>query len=259
MDAPAFAMGPTLRVVPTRLCRIPVVVAVAVRNNGELVLADAGWSEEACVDPARVLGRVRAAYLGIKTTAGDSIAAQLRAMGFDLDRVTTIVATHLHIDHVGGACDFPNAEVVCTDREFAAFRRSPHPGYRTADLAKTGRVRSVSLEGTPSLGFPASFDLFDDGEIVLLDARGHTRGNVAVALRGTMKPYVHIGDAVYQTWEYGTSPAGPSFAARLQAWSKSDLVQTYGYLRACAADPCEPVLVPSHDMAVFETLPRGPR
>jgi glyoxylase-like metal-dependent hydrolase (beta-lactamase superfamily II) len=239
-------------------------VAVIVRDSGDVTLIDCGWSREVCAAPARVLGRVQASFLGLKLKSGDAIVDQLRPHGIDAARVKTIVTTHLHFDHVGGACDFPNAEVVCSDVELSAFRvRPPAVGYRVADL-ETARLRPVYLGSGPSYGFPASHDLFGDGEVVLLDAHGHTPGLVAVAIRsrerssGGGRCYVHIGDAAYRTWEWALSPAGPSALSRLQAWRPDLLRLRYAALRDCEADPRKPVIVPSHDQAVFEGLPHAP-
>jgi glyoxylase-like metal-dependent hydrolase (beta-lactamase superfamily II) len=170
------------------------------------------------------------------------------------------VATHLHLDHIGGAVDFPNAEIVCSDVELSAFRTlGRRAGYRAEDLAVRARLRPLAVTGGPSYGFPASHDLFGDGEIVLLDAHGHTAGSVAVALRGRERRcYVHVGDAVYQSWEMGLTPAGPCFVARNLAWRRDLQRKTYACLRACEADPRRPILVPSHDQATFDTLPHAP-
>ena len=258
LRAPAFAVGPSARVSPLRAVALSLTVGVVVRPGGDIVLVDAGWSEEACTAPIRVLGPARWAYLAPRVRPGDAIAAQLTALGFDPHRVKTIVATHLHLDHVGGVVDFPNAEVVCTDRELAAYRARKHLGYRAADLAKAGRVRTIALTSDPSYGFPASHDLFGDGGVVLLDARGHTCGNIAVALRSARGCYVHIGDAAYQGWEYGLSGKGPSLLARLGGWDTASLVRAHANIRACQADPRQPVIVPSHDGEILETLPRAP-
>ncbi len=243
-----------------RSVRLSNTVAVVVRDSGDVVLVDCGWSREACAAPTRVLGRVQASFLGLQVKTGDAIVDQLRMHGLDPARVKTIVATHLHLDHTGGACDFPNAEVVCSDVELSAFRvRPPAAGYRVADL-ETARLRPVYLGAGPSYGFPASHDLFGDGEVVLLDAHGHTPGLVAVAIRSreAARCYVHIGDAAYQTWEWALSPAGPSALSRLQAWRPDLLRLRYAALRDCEADPRKPVIVPSHDQAVFERLPHAP-
>jgi glyoxylase-like metal-dependent hydrolase (beta-lactamase superfamily II) len=231
-------------------------VAVAVRDSGDVVLVDVGWSAEACRDPKSV--GARRLTTGMVVKPGDEIAAQLAKVGIERGRVKTIVATHLHLDHVGGVQDFPNAEVVCGERELEAFRSFPPGlGYRAADLARAGRVRALRLDAGPSYGFPNSADVFGDGEVVLLDARGHTAGNVAVALRTRLSSWVHIGDAAYQSWEYGLSPAGPSLTARITAWKK-ELVKTYGCIRSCEADPRKPMVVPSHDRDVFDKLPHAP-
>ena len=261
--APALAVGPSRRVLPpTKTVDLSNTVAVIVRGAGDVVLVDVGWSAEVCADPAGRLGRVRAFTLGVRARAGDAIVDQLRLLGIDRYRVKTVVATHLHLDHVGGVVDFPDAELVCSDRELAAFRGFPRdPGYRTEDLARVGRIRTVRYDGGPTYGFRASHDLFGDGDVVLLDARGHTSGLAAVALRGAgaERAYVHVGDAVYQSWEYGLAPRGPSALARITAWKKDELATTYASVRSCEADPRRPIVVPSHDANVFARLPHAPR
>jgi glyoxylase-like metal-dependent hydrolase (beta-lactamase superfamily II) len=260
MRSPAFASAPlSWKLLQARgEITLSNTVAVAVRDSGDIVLVDAGWSAETCADPKRVIGRLRARTLGVVVSPGDAIAAQLVRRGLDPRRVTTIVATHFHLDHVGGVSDFPNAEVVTTPRELAAFRRFPRGlGYRAADLAREARVREVALGAGPTYGFAASADVFGDGEVVLLDARGHTAGHLAVAMRTRTECFVHVGDAVYDRWEYALDPPGPSLIARFTAWRRRALVQTYARLRDCEADPRRPTLVPSHDHAAFERLPHG--
>jgi len=268
--SPAAAVEPLARSFRPRdvlrTSRLSNTVAVVVRDNGDVALVDCGWSREACAAPARAIGRVQARVLGMEVKRGDAIVDQLVSAGIARDRVKTIVATHLHLDHVGGAIDFPNAEVVCSDVELSAARARPAAqGYRPADI-ETARLRPVYLGAGPSYGFPASFDLFGDGEVVLLDAHGHTAGQIAVAIRGRARAgrsvpeacYVHVGDAAYQTWEWGLSPPGPCAISRVTAWRMDLLKQRYASLRDCEADPRRPVLVPSHDAAVYARLPHAP-
>ena len=242
--------------------RLSNTVAVVVRDNDDVVLVDVGFSRRACAGPIRTLGVVQAKLLGMVVKPGDAIVDQLAMVGIARDRVKAIVATHLHLDHVGGVIDFPDAELVCSDVELSAFRVRPvAPGYRAADI-ETARLRPVTLSAGPSYGFGSSLDLFKDGEIVLLDANGHTAGQVAVALRSHAEDgpcYVHVGDAAYRTWEWGLSPSGPCAIARATAWRLDLLRVRYSALRDCEADPRRPVLVPSHDQHVFERLPRRPK
>jgi glyoxylase-like metal-dependent hydrolase (beta-lactamase superfamily II) len=244
---------------PLKAVRMTNTVGVAVRDNGDIVLVDAGWDGATCASPARELGRVRRTLMSVRVRAEDAIASQLRGLDLDPSRVRAIVATHLHLDHVGGVADFPNAEVIVSQRELKAYWGAPHGGlYRARDLARAGRIRAVALNGTPTYGFPGSADPFGQGDVVMLDAHGHTVGSVAVALRGPRGTFVHVGDAVYQSWESGLSPSGPCWLARGLAWSRPEVSRAHGYLRSCEADPRRPIVVPSHDAEVFDRLPHRP-
>jgi hypothetical protein len=46
--------------------------------------------------------------------------------------------------------------------------------------------------------------------------------------------------------------------ARMTTWKTKELAKTYGAIRSCEADPRKPMIVPSHDMGVFERLPHAP-
>ena len=46
LRAPAFAVGPSMRVSPLRSVSLSLTVGVVLRADGELVLVDAGWSAE---------------------------------------------------------------------------------------------------------------------------------------------------------------------------------------------------------------------
>lgn len=255
--APAAAIAPPGLRSRLGLSRMSNTVAVIVRDDGDVTLVDAGWSREACAAPRRTIGLFRSALLGMHVRPGDAIADQLRSLDIQPSQVKTILATHLHLDHIGGACDFPNASVVCTLSELSAARGRRSQGYRAKDL-EGDRFRPVELRGPGSYGFSAGHDVFGDGELVLLDGSGHTEGSVAVAICARDRYYLHAGDMVYQTWEYGPGPGAPSLVARFTAWRREQLVQRYGSLRAAEADARRPVIVPSHDAVTLERLPRAP-
>jgi glyoxylase-like metal-dependent hydrolase (beta-lactamase superfamily II) len=255
--APAAMVSKRVGVPRFANVRLANTVAVVVRDNGDAALVDCGWSREVCAGPRRALGRILATAMGVDVHPGDALVDQLAHFGIERDRVRTIVATHFHMDHIGGAVDFPNAEVVSSDVELSAHRANAVQGYRKVDL-EHARLRPVYLGSGPSYGFAASHDLFGDGEMVLLDAHGHTPGLVAVALRSRDRCYVHIGDAVYQSWEFGLSPAGPSRLAQLTAWRPDLMRARYANLRDCEADPRRPIIVPSHDDEVLAKLPHAP-
>ena len=255
--APAPAVLPLGRRVFSTV-KLSNTVAVAVRPDGDLVLVDAGWSTETCARPVRALGRIQAFGLGVRVRQEDAIVLQLQRLGFEAGRVRAIFATHLHLDHAGGVDDFPNAEVIVSQAELKTYWDASSLAYRARDLARAGRIRAIALDETPSYGFPGSADPLGDGRVVMLDASGHTPGSVAVALRGPRGTFVHVGDAVYQRWEYGASPKGPGLLGAALASSRAGVARTLDSIRACEADPRHPTIVSSHDADVFKTLPHAP-
>lgn len=228
---------------------LPTVVAVCERADGSIWLIDAGWSAETCSEPARWIGRLRTTLLSLRIAPGDDVASQLRRAGLDPGKVTRIIATHLHLDHVGGAQDFPNAELIATREEFEAAReRGELGGYRAADLSRAGRLRPIELERAPFQGFPRSLTLDDD--VVIADASGHTLGHVAVFVREGDTQWVHAGDVAYVSQEIRRCRT--SALSRLLAQDHSRLRATRDRIRALPADVR---LVLSHDRALFDALP----
>jgi hypothetical protein len=69
---------------------------------------------------------------------------------------------------------------------------------------------------------------------------------------------VHVGDAVYQRWEYGTSSEGPGLLGTALVWRREEFRRTLESLRACEADPRRPTIVPSHDHEIYASLPHAP-
>src|SRR5690606_13598450 len=59
--------------------------------------------------------------------------------------------------------------------------------------------RDYAFDDGPYLGFPRSFDVWDDGSVVLVPAPGHTPGSVIVfvTLPGQRR-YSLLGDLVWQ-------------------------------------------------------------
>lgn len=234
-------------------------VAVCVRDDGDLVLVDAGFSEEVCRDPATSLGKLTCRWLGLQTAAERAVVRQLEALGFDRGQVKAVVATHCHFDHVGGLCDFPNAELIASAEELHAVGAcSLRLGYRPTDFASADRIRVAQLTGPRHLGFPASLDVFGDGEITLLDAAGHTAGHLAVALAGPGGTFLHVGDAVLLEWESGRGFEGPGRLSKIICTDVRALRRTLDVLRNLDTQQRAPILVPAHDRRIFETLPHAP-
>jgi len=239
------------------LVQIPTTVGVYERSNGDVVLVDVGMSRQEIDDPEFHFGPFRKYLFNVRESGAVCTAAQLSRRGINPESVTTIVATHLHADHVGGFVDFPNAEIVAPAAEFVGARKQGSiKGFlHVESILRSGRARPVLLEDGARFGFPHFLDLFGDGEVVLLDARGHTAGSVAVLITcpESGESVLMAGDAAYSPSEYRLGKKSPAmqFAGFRDEW----IQQTWRNLAAFECNhPTTPIVL-SHDMACFNHLP----
>lgn len=233
-------------------------VGVLVRDNGDVIIVDAGFSRAELETPLREIG-VHALYTWVQGTGGDAVVSQLAAMGIPADRVTAVIATHLHLDHIGGYADFPNAEVIAPAAEFASGkRRGALAGYiHIPAILQSGRARPVTLERVEHLGFPRFLDVFGDGSVVLLDASGHTAGSVAVLLTDptSQESWLMIGDAAFSQAEYRL--AKMCGFMKTIAWNREAIYATYGRIAQFERDQAGVHVIPAHDGHVFKAVCHG--
>lgn len=115
--------------------QIPVACYL-IRTSDALVLFDTGLA------PRAVPGLLRSDPLA-RFTDDDLLVHRLDALGLTTDDIDTVVLSHLHFDHAGGAALFPKSELVVQKDEYgyahypASFFESFYyrknfdlPGYR---------------------------------------------------------------------------------------------------------------------------------
>ncbi|GAA4903155.1 N-acyl homoserine lactonase family protein [Streptomonospora salina] len=206
-------------------------------SGDRTVLVDAGFTAET----ARARGERHYLRSPMETIA---------ALGSDADRVSHVVLSHLHYDHVGHVADFPAASVVLQEAELA-FWTSRHAGRgehaRLADPAAiaslvrenfTGRVRLVNGDHEVVPG------------VTVHRVGGHTpglqvtrvetaQGVVVLAADGT-----HFFENIEQDRPYGVVNHLPS------------MYEAFDTIRSLAGP--DGVVVPGHDPRVRERFPAVP-
>ena len=167
----------------------PEDCCVYLLDLGDLVLIDAGAGSSL---PA-ILENVESLGLGHKTLAA-------------------VVATHCHIDHVGGIPGLrerTGCQVIAHALDAAAMEKG--------DPAKTSAVwYQTSFPPTPvdyKLNEVREVLKFEKGEILCLHTPGHTPGSIAVILDREGKR-VLFGQDIH-------GPFSDSFGSNLSAWRKS--------------------------------------
>jgi len=145
------------------------------------IMVDTGFHPSVVRDVSPQLGPGARLLYRVRMDREQTAAAQLAARGLSPADVTTVVMTHLHIDHASGISELPDATYVVDRREWAAAGapRGALKGYVPAhfDHPFDWRVIDYDAPGaTPFETFGRSVDLFGDGSVRLLSTPGHTLG-----------------------------------------------------------------------------------
>jgi len=127
--------------------------------------------------------------------------------GAPAKEIDTVILTHGHPDHVGGAIDaegkaaFPNARYLLWKDEWE-FWTSENPNLsamRVPEELKTGVILATACRCLPPLRKQIEL-VSRETEVVpgihLLRAAGHTPGHMAVVISSGSDTVLHIGDAV---------------------------------------------------------------
>jgi len=120
--------------------------------------------------------------------------------GFARERVTTVVCTHLHVDHVGWNTllkdgnwvpTFPNARYLIGRKEWAYWKDAGDAGDRTVQIDS---VRPVIYAGLADF---VDSDHQLTPEVFLEPTPGHTPGHVSVRISSKGEDAVITGDLMH--------------------------------------------------------------
>jgi hydroxyacylglutathione hydrolase len=133
----------------------------------------------------------------------ERIVANIAAEGLDPAHLRTLILTHYHMDHAGGAARFR--------QRFDLRVLAPRDA---APALRTGDERAVALDMAKAAGFYAADYPFQpveiDGEVAegdrvrvgaldleVFDTPGHCAGHASYLLHGLDRRYLFAGDAVF--------------------------------------------------------------
>lgn len=115
----------------------------------------------------------------------DPLIESLASIGVRPDMIDTIVLSHAHTDHMGGAFLFPKARVIMSRLEWEYWHNPQIPQEQRDRLRELyNRVDLVSADAP----------LFEG--VTLLHMRGHTPGHVAVKIESRGEKLFYGGDTL---------------------------------------------------------------
>lgn len=202
------------------------------KGNGRNILVDTGVTK---TDGVRFNPSV------VQSPEEDPFA-HLARHGVDSQSVETVIATHLHWDHVSPAIlRMPSAKLYVSPREIEMVLNPPHPWFGRfvfreviEQLLREGRVVETSDGDTVAPG------------ITILSTPGHTFGGQSVVVETSRGKAVVTGDVCF-TYRNLDEDVPGGFSC--------NLVECFRSLRRIRqiAD----IVLPGHDLAMLERFPEG--
>jgi glyoxylase-like metal-dependent hydrolase (beta-lactamase superfamily II) len=133
----------------------------------------------------------------------DRIAENILREGLDLTRLRTLILTHYHMDHAGGAAAVRErfGLQVWAPRGAVAALRTGDEAAVALDVAKAAGFYAADYRFTP-VAVDRELDEGDrlrvgDLELEVIDTPGHCDGHVSYLMRGRERRALFAGDAVF--------------------------------------------------------------
>lgn len=161
---------------------------LVVRTGGHTVLIETGYGSKASEKERELFA----------LEAGNPLVENLARRGIEPEAIDTVILTHLHFDHAGGATvrdegaklrpSFPNARYVVQRAEWetatsgAPELEGSYPQENLLPLAEAGQLELVDGDAELRPGISAHV------------TGGHTRGHQAILIESGGKTAVYVGD-----------------------------------------------------------------
>lgn len=175
----------------------PMPVFLIEHSKG-LVLFDTGLNPAAADDPVNIYGEL-AAFINLDFPRRILLPSQLSDLGYTVDDIGYVIASHLHFDHAGALKEFPHARTYIGEGELA-YAYAPDEQCSGAFF----REDFDPSHGITWVDIPTGYDhdLFGDGSITILSMPGHSPGSLAASIRLPTRNVILTGDVVHTRYAY---------------------------------------------------------
>ncbi|MDH4216563.1 MAG: MBL fold metallo-hydrolase [Gallionella sp.] len=118
-------------------------------------------------------------------------------------KLSGVMFTHLHIDHIAGMPDIPNDVplYVGATESTATHLKNMFVRGATGQLLKDKQpLQEWHFQPDPQNQFEGIVDIFEDGSVFAISVPGHSPGSTAFLIRTTHGPVLLTGDACITRW-----------------------------------------------------------
>ncbi|MFE2547610.1 MBL fold metallo-hydrolase [Streptomyces sp. NPDC059355] len=223
--------------------------SVLVQHPQGDLLIDAGFGSQVAAH-IQTLPRIERAPYRLAST----VSEQLKASGYDQSGLCGVLVTHSHWDHVSGLGDL-RTPILINEGELR-YASEDKGGRVFREVSAGHKINQYQFNDGPYLGFSSSFDMYGDGSVVVVPARGHTTGSVITFVTlPSGKRYAFIGDLTWQLDGIRRRAERP-LLLRFLADTDPKLVREDMLRMIALADTMQ--IVPAHDVTAYDGIPLLP-
>jgi glyoxylase-like metal-dependent hydrolase (beta-lactamase superfamily II) len=198
-----------------------------------------------------------------KFTKLESLKETLIKNEFNPDSIDFIIPTHLHFDHASGIEDFPRATVWTTREEYdhAISEEANPPAFikeqYDADFIKW---KFMDFDNSAYEIFQESYDVFNDGTVVLVKLPGHTKGSIGMFVNlKSGKQYFFTGDLTWAA-EAFLGPSEKHVLPRKKVDYDREKVKEYIVMvHHLKKEKSELNIIPAHDFDAQKKIAHFPK
>ena len=214
------------------------------------ILFDTGYSNYFYEASKNFPYSIYAKITPVFTDKENSAKAQLEKLGIKPDKISYIIISHFHADHIGGLKDFNNAKFIChneayqnieTKKGFSALKEGFLPDLLPDDFNKRLVFIKNRIESNKFKPFNYYYDIFDDNSIIAFDLSGHARGQIGILVEDKF----FISDACWHSKSYKDNLPPPLWV-RLLLGDNKEYLKTLDKLHQFYQYHPDIKIIPSH-------------
>ncbi len=198
-----------------------------------------------------------------KFTKLESLKETLVKNKFSPDSIDFIIATHLHFDHASGIEDFPKATVWTTREEYdhAISEEANPPAFIKEQYdAYFIKWKFMDFDTTAYEVFKESYDVFNDGTVVLVKLPGHTKGSLGMFVNlKSGKRYFFTGDLTWAAEAIITPSEKHAIPRGKVDGNREKVKETIVMVHHLKKKKPQIIIVPAHDFNAQKEIAHFPK
>ena len=178
------------------------VSAYLIEHPKGRILVDTGWHTDVRTNPIKHMSVPLYMASRPKLPKGQAIDEQLAKLGIDTKDLDYVFLTHMDCDHASGIRLVKDAKrIMISEDEFKSIKKGDIR-YKNR-FWKDVNMEYFQMEDSEYGPHKKTYDVFEDGSVLMVDAKGHTEGNLIVMIKNHGRFILLTGDCGYQkeSWE----------------------------------------------------------